>query len=145
MPCREAVCTIFMMVFGMTRPRGKLTTYRARGGHATDWANPTAKSKGHRDGKVWNILFFSCYKGASCIINVQIVFYTQEAYWIRVEFNISLLNRFKMKLLWLVVFIISPFKETDLRIIWNNISVAILFYHCHTDSLPNNESINKIK
>ena len=32
----EAVCTIFMMVFGMTRPRGELTTYRARGGHATD-------------------------------------------------------------------------------------------------------------
>ena len=28
--------TIFMMVFGMTRPRGELTTYRARGGHATD-------------------------------------------------------------------------------------------------------------
>ena len=27
-----AVCTIFMMVFGMTRPRGELTTYRARGG-----------------------------------------------------------------------------------------------------------------
>ena len=25
----------------MTRPRGELTTYRARGGHATDWANPT--------------------------------------------------------------------------------------------------------
>ena len=34
--CREAVCTISMMVFGMTRPRGELTTYRARGGHATD-------------------------------------------------------------------------------------------------------------
>ena len=34
--CREAVCHIFMMVFGMTRPRGELTTYRARGGHATD-------------------------------------------------------------------------------------------------------------
>ena len=32
---------IFMMVFGMTRLRGELTTYRARGGHATDWANPT--------------------------------------------------------------------------------------------------------
>ena len=30
-----------MMVFGMTRPRGELTTYRARGGHAIDWANPT--------------------------------------------------------------------------------------------------------
>ena len=25
----------------MTRPWGELTTYRARGGHATDWANPT--------------------------------------------------------------------------------------------------------
>ena len=25
----------------MTRPRGELTTYRAGGGHATDWANPT--------------------------------------------------------------------------------------------------------
>ena len=25
----------------MTRLRGELTTYRARGGHATDWANPT--------------------------------------------------------------------------------------------------------
>ena len=29
-----AVCTIFMMVFGMTRSGGELTTYRARGGHA---------------------------------------------------------------------------------------------------------------
>ena len=25
-----------MLVFGMTRPRGELTTYRAGGGHATD-------------------------------------------------------------------------------------------------------------
>ena len=33
-PCREAVCTIFMMVFGMTRPGIKLTTYHARDGHA---------------------------------------------------------------------------------------------------------------
>ena len=32
-PCREAVCTIFMMVFGMTGLGGELTTYRARGGH----------------------------------------------------------------------------------------------------------------
>ena len=32
--CREAVCTIFMMVFGMTRPGRETTTYRARGGHA---------------------------------------------------------------------------------------------------------------
>ena len=36
MPMQEAVCTIFMMVFGVTRPRGELMTYRARGGHATD-------------------------------------------------------------------------------------------------------------
>ena len=36
MPMQGAVCTIFMMVFGMTRPRGELMTYRARGGHATD-------------------------------------------------------------------------------------------------------------
>ena len=34
--CREAVCTIFMMVFGMTQPRGELTTYRARGHEALD-------------------------------------------------------------------------------------------------------------
>ena len=27
---------IYQMVLGMTRPRGELTTYRARGGHATD-------------------------------------------------------------------------------------------------------------
>ena len=27
-PSREAVCTIFMMVFGVTRPGGELTTYR---------------------------------------------------------------------------------------------------------------------
>ena len=26
----------FIMVFGVTGPRGELTTYRARGGHATD-------------------------------------------------------------------------------------------------------------
>ena len=31
------------MVFGVTRPWGELTTYRARGGQATDWANPTPK------------------------------------------------------------------------------------------------------
>ena len=33
-PCREAVCTIFMMVFGMTRPGREPTTYLVRGGHA---------------------------------------------------------------------------------------------------------------
>ena len=33
-PCREAVCTIFMMVFGMTRAEGNLKTYRVRSGHA---------------------------------------------------------------------------------------------------------------
>ena len=31
----EAVCPIFMMVFGMTRPGGELTTYRVRFGHAS--------------------------------------------------------------------------------------------------------------
>ena len=34
----------FMMVFGMNRPRGELTTYRVRGGHATDWANNREES-----------------------------------------------------------------------------------------------------
>ena len=29
----------------MTRPGGELTTYRARGGHAIDWANPTRSLK----------------------------------------------------------------------------------------------------
>ena len=38
---QEAVCTIFMMVFGMTRMGGKLTTHRVRGGHANHYANPT--------------------------------------------------------------------------------------------------------
>ena len=33
-PCREAGCTIFMMVFGMTRLGHKPPTYRMRGGHA---------------------------------------------------------------------------------------------------------------
>ena len=33
-PCREAVCTIFMMVFGMTRSEHEPVTYRMRGGHA---------------------------------------------------------------------------------------------------------------
>ena len=31
---REAVCTIFMVVFGMTRSGREPTTYRVRGGHA---------------------------------------------------------------------------------------------------------------
>ena len=35
------VQTASMMVFGMTRLRGELTTYRVRGGHANDWANRT--------------------------------------------------------------------------------------------------------
>ena len=30
----EAVCTILMMVFGMTRPGHEPMTYRVRGGHA---------------------------------------------------------------------------------------------------------------
>ena len=34
--CKEAVCTIFMMVFGMTLPGCKSTTYHVRGGHAND-------------------------------------------------------------------------------------------------------------
>ena len=33
-PSREAVCTIFMMVFGMTRAGRQPTTYRVTGGHA---------------------------------------------------------------------------------------------------------------
>ena len=33
-PYGEAVCTIFMLVFGMIRLGGELTTYRVRGGHA---------------------------------------------------------------------------------------------------------------
>ena len=37
----QRVGAFIMMVFGMTQPRGELMTYRARGGHATDWANPT--------------------------------------------------------------------------------------------------------
>ena len=36
MPMQGGSLYHFMMVFGMTRPRGELTTYRARGGHATD-------------------------------------------------------------------------------------------------------------
>ena len=40
-PCRGAVCSIFMMVFGMTRPGGELRTYCVRGGHANHEANPT--------------------------------------------------------------------------------------------------------
>ena len=34
MQCREEVCTIFIMVFGMTWPELELTSYRVRGGHA---------------------------------------------------------------------------------------------------------------
>ena len=32
-PSRETICTIFMMVFGMTQPGRELTTYCMRGGH----------------------------------------------------------------------------------------------------------------
>ena len=39
-PCREAVCTNFMMVFGMTWPGQEPTTYLVRGGHANHLANP---------------------------------------------------------------------------------------------------------
>ena len=35
-PSRETVCIIFMIVFGMTRPRRKPATYRMRGGHANN-------------------------------------------------------------------------------------------------------------
>ena len=34
--CREAVCTIFMVAFGMTRPGSAPTTYRVRGVHANN-------------------------------------------------------------------------------------------------------------
>ena len=34
--CREAVCTIFYDGLWYDPARGELTTYRARGGHATD-------------------------------------------------------------------------------------------------------------
>ena len=39
--CREAVCTTFMMVFGMTRLGRELTTYRLRGRHANHQAITT--------------------------------------------------------------------------------------------------------
>ena len=44
----------------MTRPRGELTTYRARGGHATDWANPTryvAMIEHGLDSPLWEVTF----------------------------------------------------------------------------------------
>ena len=36
-------CSLYHFYDGLwyNRPRGELTTYRARGGHATDWVNPT--------------------------------------------------------------------------------------------------------
>ena len=36
MPIHGGSLYPFMMVFGVTWPRGELTTYRAKGGHATD-------------------------------------------------------------------------------------------------------------
>ena len=39
MPCREAVCNIFMMVFGMTRLGREPMNYRIRGRHANHKAN----------------------------------------------------------------------------------------------------------
>ena len=80
--CREAVCTIFMMVFGMTRPRGELTTYRARGGQATDWANPTRS----------NQIFIPCFKS---IINLTIfieVSYTNFNSKMLLIFNYTILH-----------------------------------------------------
>ena len=35
-PSKEAVCTICIMVYVMTRPGRKHTTYRMRGGHASN-------------------------------------------------------------------------------------------------------------
>ena len=42
--CMDAVCTIFMMVFGMTRPGREPATYRMRRGHANHLDNPTRLS-----------------------------------------------------------------------------------------------------
>ena len=36
----------------MTRPRGELTTHRVRGGHTTDWANPTRWAQYMKVGKI---------------------------------------------------------------------------------------------
>ena len=44
-PCRETACTIFMMVFGMTRPGREPTTYSIRVGHAT--TKPTRRGHIH--------------------------------------------------------------------------------------------------
>ena len=41
MPSREAICTIFMMVFGMTWPGREPATYFMRGIHANHQAIPT--------------------------------------------------------------------------------------------------------
>ena len=41
MPRRDTVCTIFIVVFGMTRPGHKPATYHIRGRHANPTANPT--------------------------------------------------------------------------------------------------------
>ena len=68
-PCREAVCTIFMTVFGMTWPRGELTTYRVRGGHATDWANPT---RSNRFDNAWWEFSRNTWLGCQLILNVGI-------------------------------------------------------------------------
>ena len=45
-PSRDAVGTIFMMVFGMTRPGREPMTYHMRGEHANHLAKPKLKQKG---------------------------------------------------------------------------------------------------
>ena len=40
LPSRKAVCTIFMIIFGMARPGREPMTYRMRGRHAKHYAIP---------------------------------------------------------------------------------------------------------
>ena len=104
--CREAVCTIFMMVFGMTRPGGELTTYCARGGRATDWANPTrfvdCKIDSLKKMEIWRWYIHTYY---ICINYVQCVFlFTINYLHIEIHVqeplaqNMLTLNKFKLKL-----------------------------------------------
>ena len=48
----------------MTWPRGELTIYRVRGGHATDWANPTRSKLTELTGVnvyMWRLEMMLCY------------------------------------------------------------------------------------
>ena len=72
----------------MTRPRGELMTYRARGGNATDWANPT------RSADIFQQYFYKQYGYISQpLVMNRIQLHNQYNIWLQFPYTVVAVSK----------------------------------------------------